>query len=301
MERSENDLLEVRKRIDDIDEGLHDLLIERAALVQAVIDAKADSATPFFRPGREADILRRLVERHEGSFPLVPLVLIWRQIISASLGLQSRFVVSVCAAEETDARRELAQAHFGVAAPISVHGTAAGVFNAVTHGRASVGILPFPADGEDEPWWPRLVRYSEGPDGGPSIVARLPFAPTGRRPDAAADSLLIAMQAPEPSARDRSVIAVETDTDTSRTRVQAAFRSHGLEIRMTMVHRGDANPETELFLLEVDGFIRSDDNRVAEIEREIGGQKPVAVQVLGAYAEPFPFGDFDARHGANEP
>ena len=302
MDRSGKSLAEVRKRIDSIDDRLHDLLMERAALVRSVDEAKAKTGAPTYRPGREADILRRLLHRHDGEFPLGPLMLIWRQIISASLGLQERFVVAVYAAEESDACQEVAEIHFGAAAPVSVHRTVAGVFNAVTHGNASVGILPFPAEGEDAPWWPRLVRYGRKPEGGngPSIVARLPFVPTHRHSDPSHDSLVIAMQEPQPSARDRSVVLVMVDTETSRGRVLGAFQAHGLEPKMTLTHREDASRDSTLFLLEVGGFHGREDERIAAVAEEIGGEEPAVVQVLGAYAEPFARKDIGGRQGKGE-
>lgn len=302
MDRSGKSLAEVRKRIDSIDDRLHDLLMERAALVRYVDEAKTESGAPTYRPGREADILRRLLGRHDGEFPLGPLMLIWRQIISASLGLQERFVVAVYAAEESDACQEVAEIHFGADAPVSIHQTVAGVFNEVTHGNASAGILPFPAQGEDAPWWPRLVRYGGAPEGGkgPSIVARLPFVPTQRHSGSRHDSLVIAMQEPQPSARDRSVVLVMVDTETSRGRVLGAFHAHGLEPKMTLTHREDVSRGATLFLLEVDGFYGREDERIAEVAAEIGGEEPAVVQVLGAYAKPLARRDIDDRQGASE-
>ena len=300
MDRSGKSLAEVRKRIDSIDDRLHDLLMERATVVRSVDKAKAATGAPTYRPGREADILRRLLDRHDGEFPLGPLMLIWRQVISASLGLQDRFVVAVYAAEDSHACQEVAEIHFGAAAPVSIHRTLAGVFNEVTHGKASVGILPFPAEGEDVPWWPRLVRYGRERESGdgPSIVARLPFVPTRRHSDPSHDSLVIAMQEPQPSARDRSVVVVMVDTETSRGRVLGAFQTHGLEPKMTLTHREDASRDSTLFLLEVDGFYGREDERIAAVAEEIGGEEPAVVQVLGAYAEPFARKDIDGRQGA---
>ncbi len=303
MDRSEKSLAEIRKRIDSIDDRLHDLLMERAALVQSVVETKTGASGPAYRPGREADILRRLVDRHEGRFPLVPLILIWRQIISASLGIQEKFLVAVYAADEEDARQEVAEIHFGAATPFSIQRTVAGVFNQVTQGNASVGILPFPAEGDDAPWWPRLVRDGKGPHGrqGPSIVARLPFVPTGRHSGPSHDSLVIAMQPPQPSERDRSVVVVTAETGISRARILGAFQSHALEPRTTLTHQDDRSRDFSLFLIEVDGFFGSDDDGIAAIAEDIGGEEPALVQVLGAYAEPFARADIEGQQGGGEP
>ncbi|MDE0058101.1 MAG: chorismate mutase [Defluviicoccus sp.] len=303
MNRSGVSLADVRKRIDAIDDRLHGLLMERTSLARSVVEAKSGSAAPVYRPGREAEILRRLVQRHEGEFPKVPLTLIWRQIISATLGLQGDFVVAVYAADESDPRCEIAETHFGAATPLSLHGTVTGVFIALTRGDASVGVLPFPADSQETPWWPRLMQYGEGTRGGgrAAIVARLPFVPPRRLSRAGHDSLVIAMQAPEPTGRDRSFIVVRAGVDTSRARVHGAFQSRGLESRLTLTDPDEMDPEATLFLLEVDGFVENGDPRIAAIAEEIGGEEPVELRVLGAYAEPFAVSEVGSQRGVREP
>ena len=39
-----------------------------------------------FRPGREAEIVRRLLRRHRGAFPRPVIVRLWRELLSARLG-----------------------------------------------------------------------------------------------------------------------------------------------------------------------------------------------------------------------
>ncbi len=303
MSHSGVSLADVRKRIDDIDDRLHGLLIERTSLAQSVVEAKSGSTAPVYRPGREAEILRRLVQRHEGEFPKVPLTLIWRQIISATLGLQGDFVVAVYAADESDPRCEIVETHFGAATPLSLHGTVTGVFIALTQGDASVGVLPFPADSQETPWWPRLAQYGERARGAgrPTIVARLPFVPLRRLSGAGRGSLVIAMQAPEPTDRDRSFIVVRAGEDTSRARVHGAFQSRGLESRLTLTHADEVEPEATLFLLEVDGFVENGDPRIAAIAEEIGGEEKVELKVLGAYAEPFAASEVGPQRGVKQP
>ena len=304
MAGSRKPLAELRERIDAIDDRLHGLLMERAALVRRVAGAKSRSAAPLYRPGREAQILRRLVERHKGEFPLVSLTLIWRQIISASLGLQGDFVVAVYAADESDPRCEIAETHFGAAAPIFPHGTLTGVFIAVSEGSASVGVLPFPADGQESPWWPRLAQYADRAPGTdrPMIVARLPFVPMKRLSGIGHDSLVIARLAPNETGRDRSFILVNAGAGISRARVHAAFQSRGLESRMTLGHEDEVDPGSALFLLEVDGFVADGDERCAAIAEELsGGEGPASVQVLGGYAMPLTAADIEPRQGDEEP
>ena len=56
----------LRARLDELDDKIHDLLMERALVVESV--ARSGKAAAF-RPGREAAILRRLLARHTGKLP----------------------------------------------------------------------------------------------------------------------------------------------------------------------------------------------------------------------------------------
>ena len=80
MPASPSDLAELRRRLDEIDDRMHDLLIERAEIVSMVAQSKRDGQLPAFQPGREAEIIRRLVGRHRGDFPVATLVRMWREI-----------------------------------------------------------------------------------------------------------------------------------------------------------------------------------------------------------------------------
>ena len=61
----------IRDRIDAIDEAVHRLLIDRSGVIAELIEIKGTSKPgAAFRPDREADMMRRLVMRHHGSFRL---------------------------------------------------------------------------------------------------------------------------------------------------------------------------------------------------------------------------------------
>ena len=102
MGEATESLGQVRDQIDMLDDRIHDLIMERTALVESVIRAKTGDSAPAYRPGREAAILRRLVGRHEGAFPLLPLIHLWREVIAASLGLQGTFAGALHTGEDSD-------------------------------------------------------------------------------------------------------------------------------------------------------------------------------------------------------
>ena len=56
---------DLRQEIDGIDVALHDLLMRRVEIGRQVAEAKGKDRGPYFRPGREAQIIRCLVARNE--------------------------------------------------------------------------------------------------------------------------------------------------------------------------------------------------------------------------------------------
>ena len=60
MSDSRESLEELRREIDRIDDQMHDLIIRRAEMAQRVRQVKGDG--PAFRPAREAQLLRRLIQ-----------------------------------------------------------------------------------------------------------------------------------------------------------------------------------------------------------------------------------------------
>ena len=63
MPATPSDLAELRRRLDEIDDKLHDLLIERGEIISMVAASKRDGELAAFQPAREAEIIRRLVGR----------------------------------------------------------------------------------------------------------------------------------------------------------------------------------------------------------------------------------------------
>src|SRR4029450_4848202 len=87
-------LAELRREIDRIDESMHGLLMERGEIIDRLISVKQPQKTgPAFRPAREAEMMRRLVDRHRGILPLDTAESIWRVIISTFTYVQAPFSI----------------------------------------------------------------------------------------------------------------------------------------------------------------------------------------------------------------
>lgn len=276
------ELSRLRREIDAIDDALHDSIMRRTSLADQVRLAKGGGA-PTFRPAREIEILRRLMERHEGRFPRAVLMRIWREIISATLGLQGPFSVAAHAPENAPACSDLAREHFGYATSITVHQSTRAVVNAISEGMATVGVLPVPEENERNPWWPALIAHSSPR---PSIVARLPVAPVEEIHGQTPEALVIAMAPNEETGNDRSFLMLRASSGVSRARLNAALSQADMKTVSMITRPDDGDPELTDFMFELNGFIAEDDARLVTLvdSEELSIE---FAEVLGGYAVPF--------------
>jgi chorismate mutase len=285
---------DLRRRIDQIDDQLHDLIMQRAELVEAIAAAKKRDRLDSLQPGREAQILRRLVARHKGRFPRAVLVRLWRELISGAVAVQGDFSVAVCAVNGAPDYWNLARDHYGSHTRMTAFHSVGEVLRALAEGRADIGVLPTPAEGEREPWWPLLTLAGAA---APRILARLPFAGHGNaRGDGGFDALVIGRGAPDPTGSDRSFIALETQGGLSRARLIAALRDAGLTVTLFAAHEpADADA---WYLVELDDMVTKDDPRLAKALKQLG-ERIARVVSLGGYAKPFAPAALDAGAGGS--
>ncbi len=276
MPPNDDTLENLREEIDRIDDVLHDLLMERATVIARVVGAKTG---PALRPGREAAILRRLVDRHGGAFPKAAMVRIWREIMGASVGLQEPFTVGVYTPAADPGYKDIARDHFGTVAEMTVNRSPREILRAVASGAAAVGVVPTPVVDEEDPWWRSLVGAG---DTAPLIIAKLPFA--GVNPAKGLEALVLARAEPEETGEDRSLVVIDCESEVSRAALVTGLVGAGLEPVFMDVRAERA--DSWLALIEVDGFVAPNDPRLDEI---VGDPRlPVRqAQRLGGYAVPF--------------
>lgn len=264
----------LRAELDGIDNAIHDLLIKRAAVVERVA-AQGGKGRVAIRPGREADIIRRLLARHASKLPRRLLVRWWRELFAATTSMQGSYVVAVCETDPSSPFTQAAHEHFGALTPLRVHRSPSQAIAELSAGTAICAVLPLPSDGETTAWWTALLHRD---DPRIYVIARLPFwAP---RPEGAprVQALVVAAVAPDPSAHDRSLIGLELHADASRARLTAALTKANLTPSSTILRR---DPAATLALVEVEGLVAEDDPRLSALDGVV--RRPV---VLGAYAVP---------------
>jgi chorismate mutase/prephenate dehydratase len=134
---------DVRKEIDHLDEQIQQLISERARLAFRVRETKEDSkgAVDYFRPEREAQVLRAVLERNQGPLSDSEMLRLFREIMSACLAQQEPLKVAYLGPEGTFTQQAVNR-HFGH----SVHAMSVSgideVFDQVHSGDADFGVVP---------------------------------------------------------------------------------------------------------------------------------------------------------------
>ncbi len=196
-------LADLRKEIDRIDEAMHRLLIDRSEIIGTLISVKKSSETgSAFRPAREAEMMRRLVERHKGILPLDTVESIWRVIIATFTYVQAPFSVHADLSAGDALMRDSARFHFGFTVPFVPHMGAAGVVQAVSESKGDLGLVPAGPVAGAGAWWSALEF-----DSAPKIIARLPFVERADHP-AALPVLVLSRVAADAMATDATVWSV---------------------------------------------------------------------------------------------
>ncbi|MBB1089203.1 prephenate dehydratase [Lysobacter sp. SG-8] len=137
------DLGELRVRIDGIDRSIQALIAERAQFAGQVGQAKGKlaAAVDYYRPEREAQVLRRVVDRNDGPLNDDVLVRVFREIMSACLAQQEPLKIGFLGPEGTHSQQAVYK-HFGH----SIHGLPLGsieeVFQEIESGAADFGVVP---------------------------------------------------------------------------------------------------------------------------------------------------------------
>ncbi|MFD2204437.1 chorismate mutase [Kiloniella antarctica] len=270
-------LSDLRNQIDEIDIQLHDLLMKRTEVVQ-IIGARKGDAVKNLSAGREAQVLRRMVERHKGPLPKSALVRFWREIFASAAQLEGGITVTVHAPENDNRFYDLAREHFGMETPISSRQTVLSVLREVTDGQASVGVLPLPQE-EDNPWWLSLAQ-GEGATK-TRIIARLPFFNTANSDGS--EAVIVASNVQEKTGHDRSYVVVESSEPLSRSTLIELLEKSNLKPLNIQIHTPDGS--VCLQLIEVDDYVAPGDERLALLT-DLSDKRITHAWAIGGYAIP---------------
>lgn len=138
-------LAQLRKDIDQIDREIQRLLNERARCAQKVAEVKQAAANgemvQYYRPEREAQVLRAVMERNEGPLPDEDMARLFREVMSCCLALERPLSVAYLGPEGTFTHAAALKhfGHFVKAEPLTAIDE---VFREVESGQVSYGVVP---------------------------------------------------------------------------------------------------------------------------------------------------------------
>ncbi|MAY42738.1 MULTISPECIES: prephenate dehydratase [unclassified Neptuniibacter] len=145
MSEQEKELRILRDQIDSIDRQIHELLNRRASCAQNVAEVKqkyqGEVSAVFYRPEREAQVLRAVMERNEGPLADKEVARLFREVMSVCLALEEPMRVAFLGPEGTFTQ-QAAMKHFGHSARNLPMQSLKDVFREVQAGGAHYGVVP---------------------------------------------------------------------------------------------------------------------------------------------------------------
>ncbi len=137
------DIQQYRQSIDRIDDEILKLLNERSKNVVEIgkLKKQSDTEANLHTPGREAEIVDRLMRHNQGPFPNDAIRTVYREIMSASLSLEGPQTVAYLGPRATFTHLACIQ-KFGESAQYVPVNSIKDVFNEVERGRANFGVVP---------------------------------------------------------------------------------------------------------------------------------------------------------------
>jgi len=139
-----DELVGIRAEIDRIDAELQSLIAARARIAQRVGTSKRAAGTPtaeFYRPEREAEVLRQVIERNQGPLSNEEMVRLFREIMSACLAQQEPLKIAFLGPEGTFTQQAVLK-HFGHSVRALPLPAIDEVFREVEGGAADFGVVP---------------------------------------------------------------------------------------------------------------------------------------------------------------
>ena len=140
----------LRSGIDALDEQIQQLIAERARIAQDIGRQKQQdgngSSNPlgrahFYRPEREAEVLRQVIARNKGPLPDEEMARLFREIMSACLALEAPLKVAFLGPEGTYTQAAVRK-HFGHSVQPQPQGAIDDVFREVEADHADFGVVP---------------------------------------------------------------------------------------------------------------------------------------------------------------
>ena len=275
------DIRDLRTQIDNLDDQMHDLLMQRVVLAEQIGQKKNKNpeTTSSFAlcSKREIEILRRLCNRHKGKMDKEVLIRIWREIISASVNLQSPLNIAVFITDQSKSNLEIARNYFGAYTPVILCRSVSLVLKELTQGEANIAILSLNED-KQVCWWYAVAQENKRPV---NVFLKLPLTGSGKNNGNLRPAYALSELPFEATGQDKTLLVAETDGTLSLSTLDLLLKNEGIATdAICDAYTPDAMRKAYLF--EVDGFVSNKDERLNSlIEKEKG--KVTMLRIIGGY------------------
>jgi chorismate mutase len=266
-------LTDCRNGIDEIDDLILDLLGKRTQIVKRVGEYKThqgENGKVFIRPGREASMLRNLIERSidHTSYSPEAITRIWRAIISSSVDIeQSLRIMAHIPPTENNDTYWLAREYFGsTLTNIKTASDAKSLIDLVVSDYANIGVLSI--TDKNQYWWKYFAEISDKEQ--LKIFVRLPFSHT--------PTFAMAKIDPEPTDDAVSLWVVENSIkekiDTWQKVLKVLKKYSTNKVSLLQRHK-------DTILLEINGYwIDKNDKNIQTMAKQ-----GIKITPIGAYAK----------------
>jgi chorismate mutase / prephenate dehydratase len=135
------DLEDLRRRIDEVDAKIVQLLNERAKIVVEVGHSKRQTGAPIYAPDREKMVLEKVARLNQGPLPDRCLRAVYRELMSGSFALERPLRIGFLGPVGTFSH-QAAVSKFGSSVDYVPISDINGVFEEVTRGHIDYGMVP---------------------------------------------------------------------------------------------------------------------------------------------------------------
>ena len=139
----EDELKAIRDRIDQLDREIQARISQRAEAAQEVarIKLESDPKATFYRPEREANVLREIKARNRGPLSDEEMARLFREIMSCCLALEQPLKIAFLGPEGTFTQAAACK-HFGHSVTTEPLGSIPDIFTEVESGACHYGVVP---------------------------------------------------------------------------------------------------------------------------------------------------------------
>jgi chorismate mutase/prephenate dehydratase len=272
----ENTLLQLRSKIDKIDNQIIGLLNDRMAVIEEVAGYKKSIQEKFFvKSAREADMIKALILKANPAIPKSTIVNIWRKIITSSNCLEQKLKIAIHNPSKINDYQYLVREYYGDFVPLFAHDSISNIVAEIEQNEVQIGVFALPVNGQNnhENWWINLANNQSGI----RVFAKIPFI--GESPH---QLVAVAIKEPEKSAEDKTLLVMEVGKETSKHQIEETLNKAKFDAKILQSAKLESIDNITFYLVELEGFFDQTDKKIIELSKST--IKPF-VKVLGHFAK----------------